>query len=358
MNGMTGKWIRVPMHRRFTWRVAGDRMILDGTAVPGPMSDGLGTAWEGDLGLMYLWTPNSHDIHLAGEAYFTGNVNVATMTIGGGRFRIHHDSHKRTVYAGILSSGGATLHDARGDRAFGPGHGMIMRPGDDRSVTFLPDSKAVLIECPVDLLDEYRLPRVGDPLTFNPSGTLAEPIREFATAVVGGTHTDPLSAYMIDQLLSEMLVGTVLGAVGIGQLTRAKRRDPFADATEIISARFMDSRLTVTSIAATLNISPRRLQEIFASQSLSVNDAIRHRRLKEAQRLLEDPAYAQLTVNEVSQLSGFGDVQRLRRAFRAARLPSPMSYRMSSKLRHTETRADQGQHTAGERAVYGTGQER
>jgi AraC-like DNA-binding protein len=309
-------------------------MIIDGTMLPELLNRGLGTAWEGDLGLFHVWTPDSHNVHMDGEAFFTGRINVVSATIGGGRFRLHHDAQKVTVFMGLLEAGQVTMHLPTGDVSFGPGSGMAVLPGDDYSSTFSRGSRVIFVECPIELLDDYDLRKTASPLTFGPIGTLAEPIRDFAAAVLRNVPRDPLNAYFAEQLLSEMIIGATLGAAGAQKLQGTVRRDTYSEAMSLVSARYMDPDFTPGKLAALLGTSPRRLQQIFAGKGLQVKDAIRDRRLTEARRMLADTNHRWTTIDQISQLSGFGDALRMRRAFHAARLPNPSTYRAAT-LRST-----------------------
>lgn len=335
--------IRVPTHRKFRWTVVGNRMIIDGAMLPDNLNEGLGTAWEGDPGLFQVWTPDSHNIHMDGEAFFTGRINVVSVTIGGGRFRLHHDAQKVTVLLGLLEAGQATLHLQGKDETFGPGAGMAVLPGDDYATTFSPGSRAIFIECPVDLLREYNVKRAAVPLTFGSAGTLAEPIREFASAILRSVPGNALNTHFVEQLLSEMIIGATLGAVGVQQLQKTTQRDPYAEAMSLVSARYMDPDFTAGKLAILIGTSPRRLQQVFAANGLRVKDAIRDRRLTEARRMLSDIDHRQTSIDQISKLSGFGEALRMRRAFQAARLPSPAAFRAAAlkggPALHVEQRA-------------------
>lgn len=327
---MPTRSIRVPTHRRFHWTVVGDRMIIDGTMLPGRLEHGMGTAWEGDLGLFHVWTPDSHNVHMDGEAFFTGSVNVVSATVGGGRFRLHHDAQKVTVFMGLLEAGQVTLHLATGDASFGPGAGMALLPGDDYSGTFSPGARVIFVECPVELLREYDVHKATWPLTFGAEGTLAEPIRDFAAAILRSTPVDPLNTYLAEQLLSEMIIGATLGAAGAQRLQRTVRGDTYSEAMSLVSARYMDPDFAPGRLAVLLGMSPRRLQQVFAGNGLQVKDAIRDRRLTEARRMLADANHRLTSIDQIAQISGFGDALRMRRAFQAVQLPAPTAYRAAA----------------------------
>ncbi|KJL24327.1 Transcriptional activator NphR [Microbacterium azadirachtae] len=312
--------------------------MINGVMLPGSIQNGLGSPWPGDMGLIQIWTPNSSSLHLEGQAFFTGSVHVMTVTtVDGGRFRLRHGPDKQTFFMGLISAGEATLHEPAGDEVFGAGYGMVVMPGDDRSVSYLPGTELVFVECPLQILDDYRVVRPANAMTFSPAGTLADPIRQFAAAVVESTPADPLSGYLVDQLVTEMMIGIVLGVVGIGQLNKPGRADPYTEAMSVISGRYMDPNLTVPSIAALMRVSVRRLQQIFAKKGLSLTRVIRDRRLTEARKLLADADRAFLSLEEVASLAGFGDVQRMRRAFRSAQLPSPYQYRKAAHSASSST---------------------
>ncbi|KJL24285.1 DNA-binding transcriptional activator FeaR [Microbacterium azadirachtae] len=141
---------------------------------------------------------------------------------------------------------------------------------------------------------------------------------------------DPLNTYFAEQLLGEMIIGATLGAAGAQRLQRTVHGDTYTEAMSLVSTRYMDPDFTSGKLANLLGTSPRRLQQIFAGKGLRVKDAIRDRRLTEARRLLADSNHRPTSIEQIAQISGFGDALRMRRAFQAVQLPTPTAYRAAA----------------------------
>jgi AraC family transcriptional regulator, positive regulator of tynA and feaB len=100
-------------------------------------------------------------------------------------------------------------------------------------------------------------------------------------------------------------------------------------AKSVIEKRLADPELDTATIAATLGLSPRRLQEIFQAAELSVEESIWERRLLHARRLLADPLCAAMTIATISNLCGFVSQAHFTRRFKARFGVTPTEHRAS-----------------------------
>jgi AraC family transcriptional regulator, positive regulator of tynA and feaB len=98
-------------------------------------------------------------------------------------------------------------------------------------------------------------------------------------------------------------------------------------AKSAIDSRLGDPDLDTAVVAQMLRISPRRLQEVFRAENLSVDGWIWERRLTQAHRLLSDPACAALAVAMIAYRCGFTNQAHFSRRFRQRFGCSPSEFR-------------------------------
>lgn len=103
----------------------------------------------------------------------------------------------------------------------------------------------------------------------------------------------------------------------------------FDEAALLIAEKASDPLFSVSSLAALLRISERRLQEVFAMHGTSPRAAIGRHRLREAKRLLAQyPAVDAALLASIARLSGYRSTRSLRDALRAeSQRPSPAAVR-------------------------------
>jgi AraC-like DNA-binding protein len=115
-----------------------------------------------------------------------------------------------------------------------------------------------------------------------------------------------------------------------------------ASARSFIDSRLSDDTLCAANIAAAVGISPRHLSRIFSRAGSTVPQYVLGRRLDAARNMLEQPAYASMTIGEISTRSGFRSNAYFSTAFAArfGQRPSDVrrvgpDYRASSLLSRT-----------------------
>lgn len=316
--------MRLPVGQTVRWRMIGHKIIQEGGVV---LADdvrlGIGSPWVDDAGLKRLWGPPVWDLHIDGEAVFTGEILVYTMAFSGGRYRLQWEGRKTTVLLSLVSEGQMSANqEGRPGVVLVPGQGSVVFPGDVADIEIAPGTRLVTVECPLTVLNGHNLGPKQTPMVIS-GDTLAESVRDFAAGVLRTNLKGPLNNFLTDQLLSEMLVGMVLTAAGIGHLQQSQKSDLYAAAMALISARFMNPDFALKPLASLLETSVRTLQTVFAARGELVSHAIRDRRIREAQRLLSSPEFAALSTQEIAELAGFGNSRRMLRSFHTASLAVP-----------------------------------
>lgn len=143
-------------------------------------------------------------------------------------------------------------------------------------------------------------------------------------ATTGDRHTG-LTLYFMERLLQEMIVGVVVAS--LRPRNERATSDLYSAALSIIAARVGDPDLTAASVALELNASLRTLQRQFSSRGATIDRSIRRARVRHATSLLEDPAYATLSVEQISHTCGLANGSSLARAFAAEGQPPPAAVR-------------------------------
>lgn len=85
--------------------------------------------------------------------------------------------------------------------------------------------------------------------------------------------------------------------------------------------------LTLSEIAAGVDMSPRYMQSLFQKRGMSVTGWIRERRLERARRALVDPAWASADILQIALAHGFADHSHFTRAFRKEYGETPSGWR-------------------------------
>jgi AraC family transcriptional activator of tynA and feaB len=222
-------------------------------------------------------------------------------------------------YVAVLHRAGSVSLDHNGHTE-GPLHG---------SISLLDVTRPYRVELAgeLDIIDVFipraDLDRALGParraagLSLGPDQACTALIRDFFIGC--WTSGDAFSPAVADRMAT---VGVDLLAAGFAEKLG---RDPPGNesvasvvyrAKSAIDSRLSDASLDTTMVAQDLKISPRRLQEIFRAEGLSVDGWIWERRLTKAYKLLSDPACAGLAIAIIAYRCGFSSQAHFSRRFR------------------------------------------
>lgn len=120
--------------------------------------------------------------------------------------------------------------------------------------------------------------------------------------------------------LSELAGGDVISLNDAAEGLRARAKAE-------MSFRLGDASFTTVDLAASLRVSPRRLQEVFAQAGETPMKWLWERRLSLAAERLRDPSWAGASITEIAFRSGFSDAAQFSRRFRARFEMTARAYR-------------------------------
>lgn len=144
-------------------------------------------------------------------------------------------------------------------------------------------------------------------------------------------HLDAIHAdagTRLAQAIIDLVAATIIDALGV-----AIGEDDFRDRRlrvavhEYIDQHFDDVGCRAETIAAAFHVSRRHLYDVFATESTTVAELLRTRRLESARAVLEDPAQRWRTVADIARDSGFASVAAFTNAFRARYGATPKTVR-------------------------------
>ena len=185
----------------------------------------------------------------------------------------------------------------------------------------LPPARCQLtVLLPGSLLRDTGL---GDPpaLTLNTSNALFWPFVTFAwEAALGYERTSGLTAYYLERVLQEMVLGVAVASLGHTEPVGVGMHPA---AMSVITTRAGDPDLTPVGVASELNVSLRTLQRMFAQRGTTVEREIRRARVQQALTMLDDPIYDALSVDRIAQSVGLSGGSSLARTFATEGHPSP-----------------------------------
>lgn len=236
--------------------------------------------------------------------------------------------NSQNEYAAILiSTSGITIDDDdAGPRALDPGMMYFLHPHHRTGLVHRDSGSAVIAWVPWDSLEEAeeRTGTLSRAIVMSPLGRSLEAILN--SLLSHRSSPSPYSDYMIELVITEMIFG-ILAESALLVREQGNTSSELARARSLMLLRRNDPDLTVRVVARELFVSTRHLQRLFAAEGSTPGDELRTLRARLAHKLLVDPNYSAMTVEEIAELSGFRSGGRLRRAFAQAGLPAPRALR-------------------------------
>jgi len=158
----------------------------------------------------------------------------------------------------------------------------------------------------------------GIPMVLSDDPKLGGLIRE--TAATLAREADKLSAADTVQMY-DMLLDLVSMTLTSTQDTTVDQRTSKANARLLAAKNFVDQNhfrndLDAALVAQALGISVRYLHKVFAGTGQSFAEYVVKRRLESAASTLNSPAFADLSISEISRRSAFSDPAHFHRAFK------------------------------------------
>ncbi|QOC26741.1 AraC family transcriptional regulator [Microbacterium hominis] len=227
---------------------------------------------------------------------------------------------------------------------------LLFRQGDTR-VSAVPGSAvAVTGDLPFEMTVEETAQVIivvlrrgvlyGQGLPATPTGIRALRATSFLAAVctflraLTAELPSPLTQVGVSaqQAVLHLIAGVLADDLDDG--ARPRRQDAqLAHALSFITANAADSELNTLDVATAAGLSVRHLQRILAAAGTSVAAELRRARLERACATLTDPARRLLSVEDVARVSGFGNLERMRRAFVHGLGVTPAAYRSAGAPR-------------------------
>ncbi|MBB3157854.1 AraC-like DNA-binding protein [Microbacterium proteolyticum] len=170
-----------------------------------------------------------------------------------------------------------------------------------------------------------------DTRVFSPSPYVAL-VTSFVTALAGdlpGPKTP--RGVCSQQALLHLLIGLLLEELEASPPSD-QQENRIAHALAFIEENYSNADLSTADVAVAVGVSVRHLQRILTEAHTSVSLELRRSRLRWASVYLLQKDRKKLQVDEIARLTGFGNVERLRRAFVHDLGTTPAGYRITGGL--------------------------
>lgn len=233
----------------------------------------------------------------------------------------------------IVLAGSIRLSYEGARETLGSRDAALLRPGTE--VAYGSDGPARVLVCDIPstlpalaaVTDTvpYALVRASAALPSALAAFLLDSLRQDARGMTTEgrrTITDVLSP-----MVSSMV--TTMALTGSTAWEPEQRRQT---ALRVIATHFADPELTSESVARLMGLSRRTLQRLFEDDTRSVQQYIHEARTQHAVSLIQDPQYANATLEDIATLSGFGSVVGMRRAVTEATGFAPSVLRAQAAL--------------------------
>ncbi|MEQ8650821.1 MAG: helix-turn-helix transcriptional regulator [Kiloniellales bacterium] len=273
----------------------------------------------------------------------TQRLQVVTAYLGRTRLcRVRSTGHsiglveKECLTVLIPRRGRLRVQTRHGHYQAEPGHTLVFGP-NERTTTVIPDHSgrfdADCLLLPVADPDRTanndcsRKVNTATELAFRSCNASRQDaaLRDYAAALFQAAHAGSsifrspsaanASTTLLTELLNDLIESPQENDKATGVAGKAERR--LVEAAEDFMQARLETALSVKDLAATLQVSTRRLQQAFrALREASPKTVLNELRLNEAHRRLRDPK-AHDTVGSIAYSCGFGHLGRFSAAYRA-----------------------------------------
>lgn len=273
----------------------------------------------------------NYSLEVIGKDFGTSNIALARVVPGSTSAKALQTCPSGLICI-FITEGSATCVDGSGNvLTVSAGSCWVYGGASDVRITWEQDCQGITAIVPHQVVRDFGL---MPPTAFKalPVGSsLLEPARNFMHSVVTSTaQISSVAAYFFEKLIHEMIGGLFLEDSGV-VAGGSKRPTLYHQARALITASAGDPALTSASLARDLNVSLRHLQREFQKRNESVAEAIRQCRVDLAVRLLTDPAFTVLSLDQVAAQSGFSSLGHLRRTLQATGAGTPRDIRAFGK---------------------------
>ena len=146
-----------------------------------------------------------------------------------------------------------------------------------------------------------------------------------------GAKLDPANAARMSAIAVDLIASGLTEKLGEATPRHASGAAILARAQAYIAENLGVTGLGMLEVAATLNLSIRRLHQIAADEGISLVDWMWERRLLRARKLLADPAHQMQSVGTIAYQCGFVDQAHFSRRFKLRFGQAPSELRTSSQ---------------------------
>lgn len=223
------------------------------------------------------------------------------------------------------------------------GHSTLLRPGDmalyastdPYTLELADDFSQVVVQLPAKKL-LARLPgaHLLTARAIDGDTAIGRLVRDNILAFAGHIgHDNPTVRSLIQETLVDLMATGLAALDGNTADLSSPEQQTLLRAQSFIQSHLGDPSLDRDRVAATVGLSVRRLNAIFAKDGGSISQFIRDARLNALQDDLRDRRYVAMTITELAFKNGFSNMQHMSQAFNARSGVSPRDYRRGAVTR-------------------------
>lgn len=217
------------------------------------------------------------------------------------------------------------------------GKTALLRPGDmalytstePYSLNLSDDFSQTVVQVPAAKLID-RLPNAENLTARKIDGQsgIGKLVRENILAFSAHVNTsNPMLQTLLQDTLID-LIATGLASDGVDKVELSSpEQNVLLRAKSFIRNNLCDPELDRKAVADEINMSVRRLSEIFAKEGITLSNFIRQKRLEAVATNLRDLRFARQSISEIAFRHGFSNMQNFSTLFRRQYGDSPREYR-------------------------------